>query len=68
MREAKCECGATITEEDAWYNNSTNEEGEEYGEAEAECPSCHKSYKDFEWGQFKSEEEAMDCIFSYING
>lgn len=62
----KCNsCGNVIPDEEIEYNNSTNEEGEEYGEVTADC-SCGNHYETSHWGWFDDKEEAKEYLHYYL--
>lgn len=67
MKEVKCLCGTAIPDDNIYYYNRCNEDGEEYSIIEAECPSCHKEYEVSEWGETEDKEEAKESLSYYIS-
>lgn len=65
--EFKCEkCDTVLSDEDIWYRNGCNEEGEDYGIVEAECPSCGMGWEESQWGEFEDLEEAKEYLILQI--
>lgn len=63
-----CICGAEIPDSSIDWFNSTNEEGEEYGIAEATCATCRKEYEVSTWGEIEGIDDAKDLIKDEIEG
>ncbi len=62
MEDIICKCGNIIESHEIDYRNGTNEEGEEYGEAEVTCLMCGKEYSTNQWGNFEGKWEAIQLI------
>lgn len=61
-----CECGEVIGADDIEYNNSCNEEGEDYCVMSASCPDCGNFYETNSWGELDFEG-VVERLKDYIN-
>lgn len=62
-----CTCGAVIPPDDIYHYNGTNEEGEDYGVVEGDCPDCKKEWATSDWGSWENERDAHEYLKEYIN-
>ncbi len=59
-----CTCGAEIKE--FAHRNGCNDEGEEYGEVNAECKNCGKDWEAWGWGEWENETQARNFLIEHI--
>ncbi len=62
--DIKCPCCALPIEVD--YNNSTNEEGEEYAIVYYVCQKCDMDAELSQWGWIENVSELIDLIKDYL--
>ena len=60
-----CICGAEITDENIYYSNHTNEEGEEYYNVSGDC-ECGKEYSDRCFGNIYDMDDAKERLVDII--
>lgn len=61
-----CRCGASIPEHKIDYCNRCTEEGEEYGEASAECIVCKAEYEVSQWMEWEDRTDAINALIEHI--
>lgn len=62
----KCSCGNELTEDNVYYSNGCNEEGEDYSVYKFECENCKLSVDFSDWGECENPIEAYKKVQSYI--
>lgn len=50
--ELTCKCGYHLNEDDISTSGGQSDCGEEYFEAEIDCPNCNNTYKVSGWGDY----------------
>jgi hypothetical protein len=61
-----CTCGAIIPHEEIEYHNKSNEEGEDFFEVTADCPSCKFGVETSGWGELENKIEAAEYLKDYF--
>lgn len=62
-----CKCGQLFTLDDCEKQGGCNEEGEDFTDISAECPSCKKTYEFFCWGEVE-DDEILELLNEHIQG